>query len=71
MLWIESWISRRIFFETRYEWYEWKTFFRTTVSIPPLLGQPYKIQPCSPRANNENTQAMMMDRTSYVLVVAV
>ena len=36
--------------------YEWKTFFRTTVSIPPLLGQPYQIQPYgSPRAN-ENLQ---------------
>ena len=31
--------------------YEWKTFFQTTVSIPPLLGQPHQIQPYgSPRA---------------------
>ena len=36
--------------------YEWKTFFPKTVSIPPLLGQPYQILSYgSPRAD-ENLQ---------------
>ena len=53
--------------------YEWKTFFRTTVSIPPLLGQPYQIQPYgSPRAN-ENLQMITGsdDGSDYVLVLAI
>ena len=53
--------------------YEWKTFFQTTVSIPPLLGQPHQIQPYgSPRAD-ENLQMNTDndDELDYVVVVAI
>ena len=49
--------------------YEWKTFSRTTVSIPPLLGQPYQIQPYGPPQADENLQmvtTMMIDRTTFL-----
>ena len=39
--------------------YEWKTFFRTTVSIPPLLGQPYQIQPYGPPRADERLQMLV------------
>ena len=49
------------------------TFFQTTVSIPPLLGQPYQILPYgSPRAD-ENLQMVTDndDGSDYVFVVAL
>ena len=48
-------------------------FFRTTVSIPPLLGQPYQIQPCGPPRANENLQMVTDndDGSDYVFVVAI
>ena len=36
--------------------YEWKTFFRTMIYIPPLLGQPYQIQAYGPRRVDESLQ---------------
>ena len=36
--------------------YECITFFRTTVSIPPLLGQPYQILPYGPPQADERLQ---------------
>ena len=53
--------------------YGWKTFFRTTVSIPPLLGQPYQIQPYGFPWADENLQMITDndDGPDYVLGVAI
>ena len=54
-------------------WYKWKTFFRTTVSIPPILGQSYQIQPYGPPRADENLQRITDndDGSDCVLVVAI
>ena len=41
-------IGRNSYFYAIMALYEWKAFFRTTVSTPPLLGQPYQIKPYGP-----------------------
>ena len=53
--------------------YEWKTFFRTMVSIPPLLGQPYQIQPYGPPREDERLQMIAADDegSGYVVVVVI
>ena len=53
--------------------YEWKTFFRATVSIPLLLGQPYQIQPYgTPRADERLQIIIDNDEGSgYVVVCAI
>ena len=53
--------------------YEWKTFIRTTVSIPSLLGQPYQIRLYGPPREDERLQIVTdIDKASgYVIVVVI
>ena len=53
--------------------YEWKTFFRTTVSSPPLLGQPYQIKPYGPSRADERLQMLTDndDGSDYAIVATI
>ena len=56
------------------DWYvQWKTIFRRTVSIPPLLGQPHQIQPYAPPRADERLQIIIADddESDYMHVVAI
>ena len=58
---------------TKHNVYEWITFFRTTVSIPPLLGQPCQILMYGPPRADDRLQLVTDndDGSGYVFKVAL